>query len=343
MEYEKRKHNTPISSVIKNYLDKDGGKVTPSRNEIEWRFNALDWRYQKQILFAFLQSGKSDRKWAYGKLYVVWDDCFIPVLNELWERHHEETLSWLIIRYFPIEFLKNNFESLNVGRNYYLLCSRLFDTPDFTVDKTLLNECELLKIKRLMGESVTLEDAKDLFFYIVYKYCKGAYKFRAWRTVESYKNARTEELTILNRPLINKMLLAMEDLYPNGFWFSMKLRDWRESVKNDFIAKYGMAGDTYWGDEAEEAQRKAQMAHCYECIDKEYTRVWDSFDINDQQQFLNYMKERHSLHIVEESVNKENPSMNGNSDSNMPKDDLMGFFPMHSGYTNEEDDIILPF
>lgn len=343
MEYEKRKHNTPISTVIKCYLDKRGGKVSMSRNELEWRFNALDWRFQKQILFAFLQSGKSDRKWAYGKLYAVWDDCFIPVLNELWEQYHEETLSWLIIRYFPIEFLKNNFESLNEGRNYFLLCSRLFDTPDFTVDKTLLNECELLKIKRLMGESVTLEDAKDMFFYIIYKYCKGAYKFRAWRTVENYKHAVNPELTILNRPMINKMLLVIEKIDSKGFSLSMKLRDWRETVKKDFIAKYGMAGDTYWGDEAEEAQRKAQMAHCYEYIDKEYTSVWDNFDINDQQQFLDYMKERHSLHLVEEPVNKNTTSMIGNSGSNMLEDDVEGFSPMHFDYMTDEDDIILPF
>lgn len=301
MDNKKSKHNSPISKIIKSYLNKDGGKVIASRKEIEWRFNALDWKYQKQIIFAFLQSGKIDREWAYSKLYVVWDDCFIPVLKELWERYHEETLSWLIIRYFPIEFLKNNFESLNVGRNYYLLCSRLFDTPDFAVDKTLLNEYELLKIKRLMGESITLEDAKDLFFYIVYKYCKGAYKFRAWRTVESYKNARIEELTILNRPLINKMLLAIEDIDSKGFWFSMKLRDWREKVKKEFIEKYGMADDTYWYDEAEESQRKAQMTHCYDYIDKEYTNVWDTFDINDQQQFLDYMKERHKAHLLKEA------------------------------------------
>ena len=193
-----------------------------------------------------------------------------------------------------------------------------------------------------MGESVTLEDAKDLFFYIVYKYCKGAYKFRAWRTVENYKHAETPELTILNRPLINKMLSAIEDIASNGFWLSMRLRDWRETVKKDFIAKYGMADDTYWNDEAEESQRKAQMTHCFKCIDKEYTRVWDTFDINDQQQFLDYMKERHNLHTVEE-VNKENPSMNGKSNSNKLKDDLTGFFPMQSNNTDEEDDIILPF
>ena len=56
MEYEVRKHNKPIAVVIKGYLDKQGGKVTVSRNEINWRFNSLDWRHQKQILFAFPQT-----------------------------------------------------------------------------------------------------------------------------------------------------------------------------------------------------------------------------------------------------------------------------------------------
>ena len=99
MEYKKRTHNRPISIAIKGYLDKDGGKVTASRKEIEWRFNALDWKCQKQILFAFLQSGMSDRKWAYKKLYALWDDCFIPQIKDLWESYHEIEVSWLIIRF----------------------------------------------------------------------------------------------------------------------------------------------------------------------------------------------------------------------------------------------------
>ena len=307
MDYEKRKHNAPISTVIKNYLDKGGGKVVASRKEIEWRFNALDWRYQKQIIFAFLQSGKMDREWAYKKLYAFWDDCFIPVLQDLWEQHHEIKLSWLIIRLFPVEFLKNNFESLNVDRNYFLLCTRLFDSPCFTVNKALLNEWELLKIKRLMGEPITIGYAKDLFFHIVYKYCKGAYKFRALREGVYYMYAETPELKILNRPLINKMLyeignIDFYDIYSEWHVLSMELSGWIETVKEEFNAKSEMAGYTYWGDEEEELQRKAQMKHCYEYIDKEYTSIWDTFDINDQQQFLDYLEEKHKDHTkLEES------------------------------------------
>ena len=90
MSYEKRKHNGPISTAIKGFLDKEGGKVSASRKEIMKRYVGLDWRYQKQILYAFLESGMSDRDWAYRRLYADWDDCFIPVLQGLWEKYHEK-------------------------------------------------------------------------------------------------------------------------------------------------------------------------------------------------------------------------------------------------------------
>lgn len=58
----------PIATVIKNYLDKKSGKVTESRNEIQRRFFGLDWKDQKRIMSAFLDSGKADRDWAYSRL-----------------------------------------------------------------------------------------------------------------------------------------------------------------------------------------------------------------------------------------------------------------------------------
>lgn len=110
MEYWKREHNRPISIVIKGYMDKKGGKVTDSRKEIQRRFDGLDWEYQKQIFFAFLQSGATDRDWAYRKLYPIWDDCFIPTLQELWEKYHEKPLSWIIIRFFPTDYVKEHLQ-----------------------------------------------------------------------------------------------------------------------------------------------------------------------------------------------------------------------------------------
>ena len=298
MEYEQGKHNTPISTVIKRFLDKKGGKVRSSRKEIVWRFNALDWRYQKQILFAFLESGKSDRDWAYRKLFVYWDDCFIPVLKRLWEEYNEFVLSRLIIKYFPIEFIKENCDKLSDGHNYYYICYRMYDVEGFVIDKTRLNECDLLRIMHVLGEPVTLGDAKDMFFMLIYKFCKGVYDFRAWRTVEIHDNTPT--LYILDRPIIRNMLLEIEFVESNGLDLSVQLREWIRTVTIKFLCKYQGESDMFWHKEEEPFARCIQKAFCYGQIDTEYTRVWDTFDCNNQQQFLDYLEKRHK-----EYVNKE--------------------------------------
>ena len=61
MRYKRKKRNAPIATLIKNYINKKSGKVSESRKEIKWRFNWLDWKDQKRILTAFLDSGRSDR------------------------------------------------------------------------------------------------------------------------------------------------------------------------------------------------------------------------------------------------------------------------------------------
>lgn len=300
MEYKIRKHNTPISTLIKQYLDKQGGKVVISRKEIEWRFNALDWRYQKQILFAFLASGMSDRAWAYKKLFVFWDNCFIPVIQDLWEKYNnEDMLTWLIIRYFPIEFLKENYMRLNKGRNYYYLCARMSDVKGFVIDKSLLNECDLLRIKQVLGEDTSLDYSKDLFFLLVYKYCKGVYNFRAYRPVGWDRNNQPV-LSILDRPLINKMLLEIENQSIRGYDLTFELREWIKTVTDKFLSLHEGITKKSWETDEEPMMRKMQMDFCYEQIDSEYRDIWDTFDCHNQQQFLDYLDKKYTKNETEE-------------------------------------------
>ena len=218
MEYEKRKHNTPIATVIKNYLDKKGGKVSVSRNEIEWRFNALDWRYQKQILFAFLQSGPSDRKWAYKKLYAFWDDCFIPVLQDLWERYHEIQLSWLVINFFPVEYIKKDMDILSTGRNYFFICKRLIGDSEFRVDKERLYESDYLSLLILQKREISPVVAWGLFYTQIRKICLGEYKVRI-DNLTFYSECGATLISIFNCSIVKSMLytinrdLNMSELY----------------------------------------------------------------------------------------------------------------------------------
>lgn len=59
MPYRQQKRNKPIASLIKWYMDKKSRKVSESRKEIQKRFDYLDWKDQKRILFAFLKAGKA--------------------------------------------------------------------------------------------------------------------------------------------------------------------------------------------------------------------------------------------------------------------------------------------
>ncbi len=120
MDFKAPKHNTPASTLIKNYSNKKSGKVTVARYEIQQRFNGMEWIHQKKILDAFIQGTNSDREWASRIMFKCWDKSFIPVVKTLWEQYHERPISWLIIRYFPIEYIRQNMDSLSEGAKLFL-------------------------------------------------------------------------------------------------------------------------------------------------------------------------------------------------------------------------------
>ena len=293
MEYKRRKHNRSISFALKDYLNKSSGKVSVSRNEIEWRFNALDWRYQKQILFAFLQSGMSDRKWAYKKLYALWDDCFIPQIKDLWELYHEIEVSWLIIRFFPVDYLKQNFDSLSSGRNYYFLFCRLFDGPDFVLDKARLNEVDLLSAKIKLGEIITDGDIRDLFYLLIYKMCKGVYKYKVYKVY--YESQPL--LSIFHCSLLDTMdAIIVHDL--KNYRLSDEFQKWMVSVSKEFQRDYSYLIEAdYYTDK--DRIREIMSKYCLKHINQEYRNVWDSYDINDKQRYLEFLEKRHNVRMSE--------------------------------------------
>ena len=300
LDYEKRKHNEPISIILKRYLDKDGGKVSNSRREIQWRFSALDWKYQKQILFAFLKSGKYDRKWAYTQLYAVWDDCFIPVLKELWEQYHEKRLSWLIIKVFPIDYLKKEFESLSEGRNYFFLVLRLRNESDFVLDRTRLNEADLLAVKYKLGEKISDDDVRDLFFLLIYKLCKGTYQFKVRKTIENRTYLDQPLLAIFTFPTVGSILAVIRELWYKPYLFE-EIQKWMLQVTDGFSKTYENLDDCN-GLDKESYLREKIKDYCLKQIPSEYVRVWDSIDLTNQQTIMDALEQRHNEHAIKEDV-----------------------------------------
>ena len=167
--------NNPIATVIKHYIDKKSGNVTSARLEIKRRFFGLDWKDQKKILTAFLESGQTDRAWAYSRLLDMWDESFAPKIQALWEEHHESKCAWIIIRYFPTEYIKAHINALDEDRNYYFICRRLAEDESFVIDKDRLSKLDYLMALSHSNRKITDDEATDILFSIVCDICSERY------------------------------------------------------------------------------------------------------------------------------------------------------------------------
>lgn len=171
MRYQKRKRNAPIATLIKNYVNKKSGKVSVSREEIKWRFDHLDWKDQKKILAAFLDSCLSDREWAYTKLLDYWDETFTPKVKELWETYHEYRCSWSVIRYFPLEYITAHMDEFTDERDYYFICLRLANNKDYVINRAKLSDIDYLALLYHTNRDISDEDARDTLFSVIHDCC----------------------------------------------------------------------------------------------------------------------------------------------------------------------------
>lgn len=171
MKQTSMQRNKPIATVIKNYMDKKSGKVTESRNEIQRRFPGLDWKDQKKIMLAFLNSCMSDREWAYSRLLDYWDVSFESKISELWETYHERKCGWVIVRHFPLEYIKGHTDEFSEERDCFFISLRLAKEKDYEIDRTKLSNTEYLAVLYHSGREIQEKDALDTLFSIVHDCC----------------------------------------------------------------------------------------------------------------------------------------------------------------------------
>jgi len=171
MNDRRNKRNSPIATLIKNYVNKKSGKVAGSREEIKWRFKALDWKDQKKILSAFLDAGKVDRHWAYSELLDLWDSSFESKVKELWEQYHEQRCKWVVIRYLPLDYVRQHMQDFTEERDYYFACLRLAKDKDYVIERGKLSLTDYLAVLYHSGRGVEEKEGLDILYQIVHDYC----------------------------------------------------------------------------------------------------------------------------------------------------------------------------
>jgi hypothetical protein len=165
-------NKTPISTILKWYLERKKGKVVESRQEIQRRFGGLDWSIQKIVISAFLSSGKADRKWAYEQIVWLWDNDFLQKVKEVFEKYHEKGCYRPVTWYFPTSYILEHFDELAVEHNYYSLCYRLaYEKIDFEPDRKKLSPKEYFAIIDLAHKTVKDELVIDILFDVLHDLC----------------------------------------------------------------------------------------------------------------------------------------------------------------------------
>lgn len=227
MRYKKKKRNAPIATLIKNYTNKKSGKVSVSREEIKWRFNWLDWKDQKRILSAFLESGKSDREWAYSKVLDYWDESFMPKIKELWENYHEYKCSWSVIHYFPIEYISEHIEDFTYERAYFFICLRLAKDKSFVLNRAKLSNTDYLAVLYHTNRHITADDARDTLFSIVHDCCQNDAFMMKLERLDRGKHR--DVITPANFREVNLAFYYVVKL--QQYEVAAQFRDWNETVE----------------------------------------------------------------------------------------------------------------
>lgn len=224
--YTERKRNTPVATLIKNFANKKSGKVVDSRKEIQRRFDYLDWKDQKIIIQAFLDSGKADRNWAYSMALDYWDKSFEQKIRELWEQFHEEKCSWAVIRYFPLEYLSQNLDKLSENRNYFFVCLRLAVDKNFVIDKDKLSQTDYLAVLYHTGRTIQWTDAETLLYDIVHDLCLGNGSLELDRFTEVNKG------TIVSPTSFHSIRIALYYLGKMGIGYLLEpFYTWNEKIQ----------------------------------------------------------------------------------------------------------------
>jgi len=268
--------NNPIATVIKNYIDKKSGKVTESRKEIQRRFFGLDWKDQKKIMSAFLDAGRSDRDWAYSRLLDLWDDSFGQKVSDLWAKYHEFRCAWIIIRHFPLDYIKNNIDQFKDDRDYYFICLRLAKDKNYVIDRAKLSKTDYLALLYHTEREIADEEARDYLFSIVHDYCLGDTYLRRIEHVSNGK--RGNVITPANYRKVNLAIyyllrLGKEDVVK-------QFREWNEKLEDTIFnsPEFKLVEKIYGLGDYDYERKRVEVAdiYAYQALDEKYNSLFDS-------------------------------------------------------------------
>lgn len=285
--YSMRPRNEPIKTLIQQFENKKSGKVAIAGRKIKPRFEGQDWEVQKRILKLFLQSCKTDRDWAYSKVYKHWDESFYNDIKALWEERHESKCSWSVIRFFPKDYVFSQKEYLNHDGNYYHICLRFCTDPDFVIDWSRLTGSEYLEMKAYLRLHVGEEEVKRIFFGALHDIC-NKHSFKGSEAEEICRAREKEEpLSIKD---FRSLRLIHTGIFNLNLWDLLKSIDaWNDHVislirDSPEFAELISSNSNY-------TEKTYNSMKIYICLKYFYQEMDDTYKMPSDYQFVSNLKE----------------------------------------------------
>lgn len=275
MRNRKEKRNTPTATLIRNFTDKKSGKVSVSREEIKWRFDCLDWKDQKKILLAFLDSGMSDREWAYTKLLDYWDKSFESKVRDVWEKYHEYRCSWVVIRYFPLDYVTTHTDEFTDERDYYFISLRLAQDKNYQIDRSRLSATDYLALLHHSGREIPAGEARDVLFGIIHDCCLKDEAFM--RLEHTGEGRRANVITLANFREVRLAIYYLEKLGMDDV--VSQFEQWNETVEEaiynspEFKALHH--GDFSFSFEYDNKRTELARLYAFRALDERYKHKAD--------------------------------------------------------------------
>ncbi len=265
------------------FLDKKSGRVIDARNELLRRYEYLSRQDYKKMISALLRGTKTDRSVAYKCLLRRWDDSFLSEIQMLWEKYHEERCKWLVLKYFPTEYIWLHLKELDDGTtNYIYICQRLANYPQFVLDRERLEEegrgeYPYLYVMATAGAKMDGREALEILFFHIAQEVSNVRKNANLRRFKFYPDYSISRLGDVNRilyymgkcGLYDELLFFAEwDRRVNAVYEKMEQE---KNHRNEYVSWYEycmiikqefpseictfevVAGDSlYWDEDAEE-------------------------------------------------------------------------------------------
>lgn len=160
----------PVVPTTEDLHSPNNVVVKMAEQQLRQRFVGLDKENQISVLKHHLQRGKSCRDLAYIRLLSYWDEAFVPIITELWEAYHEENCSWVIIKNYPLDFVKKHKEKLiAAGSKRKFIVQRLCENPDYRLSHSNLSDYDYLWLVSVTKRSISDTKAKKEILWATVK------------------------------------------------------------------------------------------------------------------------------------------------------------------------------